>query len=110
VCVPNFCGGEKPGFAEKPGFCASGICRQPQPTLFERLGIRHQHGQFVRLRFSRFVVLGLASWKQIPPAASHLLVAPLARDIRPVPDHHVKVVAHDGDRAEVDRKLSREKR
>jgi len=46
----------------------------------------------VRLRFSRLVVVGLASWKQIPPAASHLLVASLARDIRPVPDHHVKVL------------------
>jgi hypothetical protein len=44
------------------------------------------NSRFVRLRFSRLVVLGLASWKQIPPAASHRLVAPRARDIRPVPD------------------------
>ena len=56
------------------------------------LTVRHQHLQFVRLRFSRFVVLGLPSGKQIPPAACHVLVAPLARDVRPVSDHDVNLL------------------
>jgi len=87
-----------------------GDARQPLPTFLQPFTVRHQHLQFVRLRFSRFVVLGPAPGEQIPPAACHVLVATLARDVRPVSDHQVNVVAHDGHRADVDGELSGKKR
>jgi hypothetical protein len=52
----------------------------------------------------------IAPGEQIPPAACHVLAAPLARDVGPVSDHEVNVVAHDRHRADVDRKLPGQKR
>ena len=57
---------------------------------------------------TRPVVLGLAPREQIPPAACHALIAPRARDVGPVSDH--EVVAHDGHRADADRKRPGQKR
>ena len=53
---------------------------------------------------------GAAVAHPLQPAACHVLVAPLARDVGPVSDHEVNVVAYDGHRADVDRKLPGQKR
>ena len=85
---------------------------EPEAPVRSYLGaaVGQMGSLLVRLRLRRQAILVAALREQIPPTASHLIIAPRGDQIRPVSQHHVQMVAHDGEAQHIDAELAGQER